>query len=183
MSASPRPTPGPLRELPALKIGAGAAHRQPQARGVIVRTERRELMAPHAPARARDRGLINAARSRRTARNYPGRPRVDNAVERVQGSLIGTVLEDEKLSVEAADLVERAGQLVDDEKATVTNEDVERGRSFLRKLTEASDSDEVRADLEAVSSELERSSGQTSAKAIEALMKRPPGVKQEPRQE
>jgi hypothetical protein len=103
--------------------------------------------------------------------------------ERVQGSLIGRVLEDEKLSVEAADLVERAGQLVDDEKVTVTNEDVERGRSFLRKLTEASDSDEVRADLETVSSELERSSGQTSANAIEALMKRPPGGKQEPRQE
>jgi hypothetical protein len=102
--------------------------------------------------------------------------------ERVQASLIGMVLEDEELSAEAANLVARAGELVEDEKSTLTKEDVERGRGLLRKLAETSDSDEVRADLEAVGQELDRMAGLTSKNAVEVLMKRGPQRESGPKQ-
>jgi murein tripeptide amidase MpaA len=102
--------------------------------------------------------------------------------ERVQGSLIGMILEDEELSAEAANLVARAGELVEDEKSTLTKEDVERGRGLLGKLAETSDSDEVRADLEAVGQELDRMAGLTSKNAVEILMKRGPQRESGPKQ-
>jgi hypothetical protein len=84
------------------------------------------------------------------------------------------VLGDERLSDEAAKIVEVAGRLVQDEKATLTGEVVESALSLLRELAERSESDEVRADIDAVIAELAQMIGLTSAEAIETLMRSGP---------
>ena len=94
--------------------------------------------------------------------------------ERVQSLLVGIVLADERLSNEAANLVESAGRLVRDERLTLSGEDVERGLSLIRALAGRSESDEVRADLDAVSAELAQMAGLTAGEAIETLMRRGP---------
>jgi murein tripeptide amidase MpaA len=103
--------------------------------------------------------------------------------ERVQGALFPIVLGDERLSNEAAGLLERAGRIVEDEKVTVTEEDVERGLSLIRQLADRAESDDVRSDLEAVSAALTSIRGRTSGEAIETLMQRRPRGGYEPRQE
>jgi hypothetical protein len=70
----------------------------------------------------------------------------------VEGRLVGILLADERLSGEAAALLERAAGLVEDESSVVTDDDVERGRLLIRELAERADHDDVRADLEAVNS-------------------------------
>jgi 3-hydroxyacyl-CoA dehydrogenase len=103
--------------------------------------------------------------------------------ERVQGALIPIVLEDERLSDDAAALLERAGRIVEDEKATLTEDDAERALSLIRRLAERAESDDVRADLEAVSAALASMRDRTSGEAIETLMQRGPrggyGTRQE----
>jgi murein tripeptide amidase MpaA len=94
--------------------------------------------------------------------------------ERVQTPLVGMLLSDQRLSDAAASLLESAGRLVQDEKSSITEVDVERGLSLIRELIERSESDEVRADLNAVGVELARLAGLTSVEAIETLMQRGP---------
>jgi hypothetical protein len=95
--------------------------------------------------------------------------------ERVQGAFVTIVLDDERLSDEAASLLERAGSIVEDERATLTEEDVERAVSFVRRLAEQTESDDVRSDLETVSVALRSLRGRTSREAIETVMQRGPG--------
>ncbi|MBW3577682.1 MAG: hypothetical protein KY462_08090 [Actinobacteria bacterium] len=94
--------------------------------------------------------------------------------ERVQLPLVGVVLGDERLSEEAAVLIERAGRLVREEKATVTDEDVERGLSLIRILAELSESEDVRADLEAIGAEISGLAGLTTGDVMERLMRSGP---------
>jgi murein tripeptide amidase MpaA len=95
--------------------------------------------------------------------------------ERVQSQLLGIVLSDERLSQEAAKLVELAGRLVQEESDPIPAEAVESALYLIHDLSERSDSPEVRTDLEAVSAELSQLSGLTSADAIATLMRRGPG--------
>jgi murein tripeptide amidase MpaA len=94
--------------------------------------------------------------------------------ERAQGPLVAVALTDERLSADAAVLLERAAALVEDDSATVSDDDVERALSLMGRLAEESKEENVRADLERVSAELERMSGRTSREAIEGLMRRGP---------
>ena len=102
--------------------------------------------------------------------------------ERAQGRLVAGVLADERLSADAAALLERAARLVEDESAVVTDDDVRRGRSLIREVSEKSKDEDVQADLQAVSAELARMTGQTSREAISALMQRRPGGGHRPHQ-
>jgi len=92
-------------------------------------------------------------------------------LERVQSPLVGVLLGDERLSSEAAVLVESAGRLAEDDNATVTGEDVDRGLRLIRELAERPESGEVRDDLEAVSRELEQLRGVPMGEAIQTLMR------------
>lgn len=94
--------------------------------------------------------------------------------ERVQAPLVPALLADDELASEAARLVEAAGRMVEDDEAVLPDEEVERGLSLVRRLAEATESDDVRADLETVVGRLEDLRGQTSRGAIEALMQRGP---------
>lgn len=101
--------------------------------------------------------------------------------ERVQGPLVGVLLRDESLSTEAAGLLESAGRLVEDEKATLSEEDVEHALSFIRKLGRLAESDEARRDLSAAGSVLTEMRGNRVGDAIQSLMRRgPAGGKQPP---
>ena len=102
--------------------------------------------------------------------------------ERSQGRLVAGVLADERLSADAAALLERAARLVEDESAVVTDDDVRRGRSLIREVSEKSKDEDVQADLQAVSAELARMTGHTSREAISALMQRRPGGGHRPHQ-
>jgi murein tripeptide amidase MpaA len=116
---------------------------------------------------------LRRVRDELLATTEAGREWID-LFERAQGRLVAVVLTDERLSADAAALLERAAALVEDESATVSDDDVERARSLMRRLSEESKDENVRADLDAVSAELERMSGRTSREAIEGLMRRGP---------
>jgi murein tripeptide amidase MpaA len=103
--------------------------------------------------------------------------------ERVQTSLVGIVLRDERLSREAADLLESAARLVQEEDSTITREHVDRGLAVIRRLAERSESDEVRADLDAVATTLRQLLDRTSGEAIETLMQAGPRGGYEPKQQ
>ena len=94
--------------------------------------------------------------------------------ERVQTSLVGIVLGDQRLTDAAASLVERIGSLLQVEESTIADDDVERGVSVIRELMKRSESREVRADLRAVAVQFRQMSGLTSRDAIERLMQRGP---------
>jgi hypothetical protein len=116
---------------------------------------------------------LRRVRDELLATTEAGREWID-LFERAQGRLVAVVLTDERLSADAAALLERAAALVEDESATVSDDDVERARSLMRRLSEESKDENVRADLDAVSAEVERMSGRTSREAIEGLMRRGP---------
>jgi hypothetical protein len=116
---------------------------------------------------------LRRVRDELLATTEAGREWID-LFERAQGRLVAVVLTDERLSADAATLLERAAALVEDESATVSDDDVERARSLMRRLSEESKDENVRADLDAVSAEVERMSGRTSREAIEGLTRRGP---------
>ena len=94
--------------------------------------------------------------------------------EEMQAPLIGVVLEDEEMSAEAARLIEIAARVATDEKAVLSDEDVERGLALIRRLAEASESEEARAGVETVAERLEGLRGRTSGEAVQELMQRGP---------
>jgi murein tripeptide amidase MpaA len=97
-------------------------------------------------------------------------------VERVQGRLGGLVLADRELSAEAGGLLETAAELVQDERAVVGDDDVQRGHALIRALANRSEDAGLRADLDAASVALGQMAGRTSHEAIETLMRRGPSA-------
>jgi murein tripeptide amidase MpaA len=97
--------------------------------------------------------------------------------ERSQVELIGPLLADEKLAAEAADLLQVAGRLLEDEKAVVGSEEIERSQALIQRLARSAKSDRVRKDLELVSSELGRLEGLSNAEVIRSVMSRGPNGK------
>jgi len=89
--------------------------------------------------------------------------------ERVQGRLAATVLGDERLSQEGAELIETVGRLLQEESAPVPADVVERVQSLLGELVERSSSEEDRADLAAVGTQLSRVTGSSVADALSTL--------------
>jgi murein tripeptide amidase MpaA len=94
--------------------------------------------------------------------------------ERVQSRALRVALADEKLAREAAALLDVTARLLDDEAATIGDTEVSRARGLIRELADRSADRDVRAELGAVDSELERMAGRSSREAIEELMRHGP---------
>lgn len=94
--------------------------------------------------------------------------------ERAQLPLLTTLMEDEQLSSQAAELVKRAAELTKATRARIREEDVDEAVRFVRTLGRARAAGEVRADLRAVERRLEGLRGLTSARAVASLMAEPP---------
>jgi hypothetical protein len=94
--------------------------------------------------------------------------------EEMQGPLLQVVIEDEEMSMEAAKLIEAAGRAVLEEESVLPDEDLERGLGLIRRLAEASESEETRVGVETVAERLQGFRGRTSAQAIKELMRRGP---------
>lgn len=95
-------------------------------------------------------------------------------VERVQGRLVGIVLGDERLSREAAHLLEVAGRLALDEGSRATEDDIERALSFMRELRERPETSDIRAALDVATAELTEMRGLTTGESLARLMQRGP---------
>lgn len=95
-------------------------------------------------------------------------------VERVQAPLAGLLLADERLAGEAATVIERMGKLVGDDEAVLSDEAVHQSLALVGELSGRTDSDEVRADLKAVATELENARGLTSGEVLRTMMLRGP---------
>jgi murein tripeptide amidase MpaA len=94
--------------------------------------------------------------------------------ERAQLPLLTTLVGDQDLLSQAAELVRRAAELARSDRARVRDADVEGALRFVRTLGKASAAAEVRADLRAVERRLEALRGLTSARAMASLMAEPP---------
>jgi murein tripeptide amidase MpaA len=94
--------------------------------------------------------------------------------ERVQTPLMGVVLADERLGARAAELVEQAVTLVDDDQVVLDDALVERSVGVLLTLQQQSGSRQVRAELRLVERRLRALSGRTSREVIENLMAEAP---------
>jgi murein tripeptide amidase MpaA len=94
--------------------------------------------------------------------------------ERSQLELIGPAFADEKLAAEAADLLQSAGRMLQEEKAVIGSAEIERAQALIKRLAGKARTDQLRSDLELVSSELGRLEGLSNAEAIRTLMSRSP---------
>lgn len=100
-------------------------------------------------------------------------------IERVELPVAALLLADERLAGRAAALIERAGKLVADEKLAVTDEDADQGLALLAELGERAGAkdEQVRVDLKAVGTALDRARRVPSAEVVRELMERGPSSK------
>jgi hypothetical protein len=91
--------------------------------------------------------------------------------ERVQTPLLGLILEDESLTSEAMDLVERATRLLADEKARVSADDVKRGLALLDAVASRSKSKPLLRDLDTVRGHLKKAGGRSVRSVLDRLLK------------
>ena len=94
--------------------------------------------------------------------------------ERVQTPLLGAVLADAALTREAMGLLERAHELLEDDRAIVSDRDVKRGLALLDSLAHREPSADVRRDLAAVRKKLERAGGASLRTILEGLVRPAP---------
>ena len=94
--------------------------------------------------------------------------------ERAQLPLLTTLMADEQLSSQAAELVKRAAELTKSNRARLRDADVDEAIRFVRTLSKVPAAAEVRADLRAVVRRLEALRGLTSARALASLMAESP---------
>jgi len=94
--------------------------------------------------------------------------------ERVQTPLLTVVLEDERLSGTAAELLSQAGSLFADDEATVDRHVVNEALALLRELEERAPSREARTDLRVMRAALEQAEGQSAPEIVRTLMARGP---------
>lgn len=94
--------------------------------------------------------------------------------ERAQAPVLEQLLSDEKLTKEAMTLLERAGKLVEDEKADIGADDVKRGIALLDAVADRATSPELKRDLHAVRSQLDKARGKSARSVVEGLMRSSP---------
>jgi hypothetical protein len=95
------------------------------------------------------RSLSASARARRPSRHHRTRTRVDRAIRTRSDSPDGDAAWRPTTLRHCSQLGESAGRLAGDERSTPTEGDVERGLLLIRELIGRTESDEVRADLNA----------------------------------
>ncbi|RJF93168.1 M14 family zinc carboxypeptidase [Sphingomonas cavernae] len=128
-----------------------------------------ELIGLKFLAREREVSALRTVRDDLLATTDAGRGWIER-FERVQHQLLAAVLADDRLLREAVTLLERAGALVEDERATASEDDIARAQSMLGELSKREWEGGVDEDLKAVSAVLSGMSGRTSREAIEMLM-------------
>ena len=94
--------------------------------------------------------------------------------ERAQLPLLTTLMANEALSSQAAELVKRAAEITKSGRARVREADVDGALRFVRMAGKVPAAAEVRTDLRAVERRLEALRGLTTARALESLMAEPP---------
>ena len=94
--------------------------------------------------------------------------------ERAQLPLLTTLMANEALSSQAAELVKRAAEITKSGRARVREVDVDGALRFVRTAGKMPAAAEVRTDLRAVERRLEALRGLTAARALESLMAEPP---------
>jgi hypothetical protein len=94
--------------------------------------------------------------------------------QRVQLPLLTTLIANEQLSSQAAELLKRTAELAKSDRARVRDADVEGAIRLVRTLDKAPAAAEARADLRAVERRLEALRGLTTARALASLMAEPP---------
>ncbi|WP_405656513.1 M14 family zinc carboxypeptidase [Streptomyces sp. RK9] len=121
---------------------------------------------------------VRRVRDEQLATTEPGREWI-TLIERVELPVAGLLLADERLAGRAAALIERAGKLVADEKLSVTDEDADQGLALLAELAERAGAkdEQVRVDLKAVGTALDRARRVPSAEVVRDLMERGPSSK------
>jgi hypothetical protein len=94
--------------------------------------------------------------------------------ERAQLPLTTVLLDDDQLLETAKQLVRRAAAYAEDDESQLADDDVQLGLSMVAMLAERPEAQEVRAELDAVESQLREFGGVIMREAIEELMRRPP---------
>ena len=97
--------------------------------------------------------------------------------ERAQLPLLTTLMEDEKLSAQAAELVKSAAELTKSDRKRLPDESIDAAVQVVRALAKAPAAKDVRTDLRAVERRLEAMRGLTMGRAIQLLMAEPPDGK------
>ena len=91
--------------------------------------------------------------------------------ERIQVPILEHVLADESILREAMALLERAGELVEDDERTIDADDVKRGLGLLDSVARRALPNEVQRDLAAVREQFVRAGGNSTRKVLEGLMR------------
>jgi murein tripeptide amidase MpaA len=94
--------------------------------------------------------------------------------ERAQLPLLTTLMADEQLASQGAELVKRAADLAKSPRARIRDADVDGALRFVRTLGKARGAAEVRSELRTLERRFETLRGLTSARALESLMAEPP---------
>jgi len=131
-----------------------------------------ELIGMRFLARDTEVSLLRRVRDELLGTTQAGREWI-TLFERVQTPLISALLGDDRLSSQATALVVSAGRLAEDPESALTDDDVDRGLTLIRALSERAEVG-VRVDLEAVRGELEQLRGVPMGQAIQTLMSRGP---------
>ncbi len=100
----------------------------------------------------------------------PGGRKAIALFERVQTPILGAILEDETLTREAMDLLERATALFGDEKALVRAEDVKRGLALLDTVQARAKSKTLARDLDTIRGHLKKASGRKVRTVLDAIL-------------
>lgn len=94
--------------------------------------------------------------------------------ERVQGPVLTTLMGDEDLMTEAADLIGRAAELGGNQRKRLTEKDIGRAVRLVRTLSERTEDAEIRRDLEEVETRLGGLRGKSLSGAVEQIMREKP---------
>ena len=143
-----------------------------------------EFIGAMALTRAADLQAFRAVRDDLLATTEAGRGWIA-LFDRIQIPVLGAALGDKTLTRDAMRLLERAGELLQNEDAVVTERDVKQGLALLDALARRQTLTALRGDLAAVRAQFAKAQGETVAQIVVDLMgpgrpgrKRPKGGRQ-----
>jgi murein tripeptide amidase MpaA len=95
--------------------------------------------------------------------------------ERAQVPLLASLMSNEKLAAQAAELIKTAAELAKSDRKRVKDADIDAGIQLVRALAKVPEAGDVRGDLKAVDGRLDAMRGLTMSRAVALLMAEPPG--------
>lgn len=97
--------------------------------------------------------------------------------QRAQLPLLTTLVADEELSAQAAELIKSTAELTKSDRKRVPEADIDAAIALVKRLAKSPAAADVRTDLRAVERRLEAMRGLTMGRAIQLLMAEPPDTK------